>query len=516
MKIKHLGKILILLLVTTISIFATNVEASLDKSQIFSGDMAKLNITAKGKSVEFPDIKEIEGFPVVNQSTSTKVVYINGNLTQTKTKSYYFEPTKSIIIPSYEVKVDGNSYHTNELKLNVVKQVASQNGQNIVLELNTTKSRAKVGEPIELLLKFKIKRGTRVSKVNIVPPKLENFWVEQIKGEQKSIEGDYEVVTYIFLITPQKSGKLKIPATFVEIGRAVKTNRGFNDPFFDDPFFNNSMFNQIKWQKVYSNSLSLDVESLPDNLELYGHFLITANVDKRVVNANEPVNLTIKVEGEGNLDDIQKFNLQIPNTMVYNNEPKVHKKIVNGKTVGVFLQKIAIVADRNYTIPPLELKYFDSQLQKPVTIKTNPIEISVKGSPVAVSSTTPTKAKVEVAETKNSNQDTKPEQTSQSSSADSTLNYLYLLLSFIAGILITFVATKLINKKPKKSQKPITVEIKKAKDDKTLYKLLLPYTKDDYVKRVVEKLEENIYKNSKNKIDKNELTDYFEEILNYN
>jgi len=505
MRIKHLGKILILIQFLTIAIFA-NVEASLDRNYIYSGDRVKYTIKADGKNVEFPQIDEIEGFPIQNTSSSTQVVYINGKMSQSKSKSYYFAPTKSVVIPAFNVKVDGKDFKTNELQLKVAKREASKDGEPIVLELNASKLNAKVGEPIELLLKFKVKHGTKVDRVNIVPPKLDNFWVEQSGKEQRSIEGNYDVVTYKFLVTPQKSGELKIPPTFVQVGKYVK-----EDNLFDDPFFDNSFFNQIKWNKVYSNGLKINVEPLPNNLELYGHFLITANVDKRVVNANEPVNLTIKIEGEGNLDDIKKFDLQIPNAMVYNNEPKVEKRVVNGKQKGVFIQKIAIVADSNYTIPSFELKYYDSKLKKPVTIKTNPIPITVKGSPKVSTLSQSPKAKVEVAKEPDTNKSSKI--TEQPKEKNSTSSYLYLLIGFILGLFTMYIANLINFKSKKKSQKPIVAQIKKAKNDKELYKLLLPYAKDDYIKEIVKKLEENIYKNAKNKIDKNELVDYFEEMI---
>jgi hypothetical protein len=67
-------------------------------------------------------------------------------------------------------------------------------------------------------------------------------------------------------------------------------------------------------------------------------------------------------------------------------------------------------------------------------------------------------------------------------------------------------------KKEQKTPKPITIQIKKTKSDKELYKLLLPYTNDEYIKDKIQKLEANIYKNANNKIDKKELIAYFEEV----
>ena len=512
MKLTTLGRLLILLFITTITIYASKVEAKLESNKIYPNQMAKLKIIAKGASVEFPEINNIAGFDILNTSISNSVVNINGDVEVTKTKTYYFHPTKSVEIPSFEVKVDNQTYHTNPLKLEVIEPTPSGNGAPIVLELNTSKSEARVGEPIEFRLKFKIKPNVKADKINIAPPTLENFWVEEIPGEQRSKEGDYSVVTYRYIIIPQKSGTLNIPATYVQIGRAISRGGIFNDPFFrDNPLLDN--LREYKWQDIYSNSLNIDVKPLPDNLEVYGHFFIRASVDKKEVEPNEPVNLTIRIEGEGNIDDIQKFDLQIQNAMVYNSEPKIQKRVENGKIRGVFTQKIAIVSDRDYTISPIEFKYFDSKKQKVVTIKTNPIKIKVKNQNLTPSKATTATPKVEVATPpkKESNTTIETQKKEERASNNSYLNILYLLAGFILGVIAMIAFNRVKTKEKKRAPLLLSKKVKRAKSNEELYKVLIPYAKDEYIKDKVNKLEANIYKNAKNKIDKSELIDYIEE-----
>ena len=505
MKQKHLGRLIVLLIVFTATIFASVVEATLDKNQIRRGDSVRLTIKANGKDINFPDISDIDGNIVTTAAQSTNFVYDNGKLSSSKSISYIFKPKKDTVIPSYTVKVDGKEYHTNELQLKVVEPTGQNISSNspVLLEMNVSKTKARVGEPIKLALKFKAKQGEKIDRVNIVPPKLENFWVEQIPGENRGVDGDYDTVTYNFLITPQKSGELKIPATYVAVGKYVKMQSAFDDPFFD-----NSFFNQIKWSKVYSNPLTVSVEPLPDNLEVYGHFLMSANVDKRSVNANEPVNLTIKIKGEGNIDDIDKFNLKIPNAMVYADEPKVKKRIVNGILKGEFTQKIAIVADRNYTIPSIKFKYFDKTLQKVVTIKSNPIKITVKGSPSVATPKISTNADIEIA--KKSKSDSSKVEVKE---VKEPLNYLMLLIGFALGIGVMVLINLFKSTRVKTKPKTITQKIKNTKSDKELYELLLPYSKEPFLSGVVEKLDSNIYRKGNNKIDKDELVAYFNEVL---
>jgi len=88
--------------------------------------------------------------------------------------------------------------------------------------------------------------------------------------------------------------------------------------------------------------------------------------------------------------------------------------------------------------------------------------------------------------------------------------YMYLALGFICGILVMMLFRfKKKDNKPKKEM-PITTKIKKSKNDKMLFYCLLPFGKyDNFIDKTLEDLEENIYRNGKNKIVKKELIERF-------
>ena len=512
---QNLGKIILLVMMATVTLLAGGVNATLDKQEIYKGDTVNLTITAEGDNVKFPMITKIGGAPVLGTSTAQHTTIINGNMTQSKSKIYTFAPQKTTQIPPFSVEVDGQVYKTDPLEVKVVKPTASKNGAPFVLELSLDKHNVRVGESVRLDIKFKQKRGVKADKIELSPPNLPDFWVKEIKGSKQSLEGDYIVHTYSYLLFPQKPGDYTIPSVVANVG--VKVQRrggigGFNDPFFDDPFFN-SFISSIEWKKVFSNEEKLHVDPLPDNLEVYGHFTINADADKHEVEANKPVNLTIAIEGEGNVDDIQKFDLQIPGAVVYADEPKVESGLQNGKYVGKFTQKIAIVADRNYTIPPIEFTYFDSVAEKKVTLKTDPIDITVKGggkkaAPVQVEAS----PQLQQALSQNGEENSGKEKV-VTKEVDSGAKYLYLLAGLVLGGALSYFVMTLRLPSEKKTV-PIIRQIKKAKSDKDLYTLLLPYAKEgEYIQEVLHKLEENLYKGADHKIDREEIVDYFEEVI---
>jgi hypothetical protein len=268
----------------------------------------------------------------------------------------------------------------------------------------------------------------------------------------------------------------------------------------------------MNWKKLFANEVTLHIKPLPNNLEVYGDFRISADVDKREVKANKPVNLTIDIMGQGNIEDIKKFELDIPNAVVYSDELKVSN---SGITKGVVTQKIAIVADRDFTIPSLNFTYFDAKTKKPKTIKTAPIAIKVTGA------STQAMAPSVVEEKTKSTQVTLPEKVIENNNsmvteAKSVDKILWYLLGLISGIVLTLLSLFGFKKFQgrEKKEMPIVKKIKKAKTDKALFELLLPYRDDDSViKETLDKLEKNIYASGTEKIDRDEVLEYFEELI---
>jgi hypothetical protein len=507
---KILGNILLLALLV-INLQA-GVKATLSAPAIYKGDSVEFAITANGDDIEFPDIDQIGSYSINGTSSSQSTTIINGNISKQISKVYRFRPLKSVTIPSYKVKVDGKVYKTKELKLKVLKPSANKKGSDFILEMSVDKNEARVGESINLTVSFKQKIGAKAHDIKLDEPKLENFWIKKEDGVEKENQGEYIVQKLHYILFPQKAGEYTLKPLEGAVGKVVQSrSRGFgggifDDPFFDDPFFN-SLTNRIKWTKIFSNDIKLNIKPLPNNLELFGEFKISASVDKIKTQANKPVNLTIKITGEGNIDDIKKFDLDIDKAVVYADEPKIDSYVKNGVYKGEFTQKIAIIADSNFTIPPVELEYFDKKTGQSKTIKTQPFDIVVKGGDVK-------KERVQLESSNIVKTDDKKEsvKTKSTKSEPNHIKYIYLLIGLILGAIITQIFNILKNR-DKKVESDMIKKIKKAKTDRELFDLLLPFSqKGELISKTLEKLEENIYKNKKHAIDKNELMDFFEDI----
>ncbi len=510
MKRLNLGKLIAICLLLPWMLMAGSVSAKLDRTVIYKGESATLTLSANGDQVTFPELQEIGTSPVIGTSTQQSIQIINGATTKSLSKSYQFVPQESLVIPSYTIEVDGESLQTPPLTLKVTKPSPTGKNSPVQLEMKVDKQEAYVGEPIHLYLTFKSLPNARYDKIELSEPELKDFWVKKLPNLKQGTQGAYHTQTYTYVLFPQQAGEYTIPAPFAQLGKYQRSRR---DDFFNDPFFG-SFGRQLKWSKIYANDLKLNIKSLPEGLEIFGDFQIQAKVDKTTTKANQPVNLTIEIKGQGNLEDIKKFDLNIDNALLYSDEPVITN---SGPTKGFFEQKIAIVADENFTIPAIEFSYFDQKSHQPKTITTKPIKVTVIGDkkhPIAksqiIEQKEAPKQHLVTTDEPRTNEATPCEQKD-----DSAFSWIWYLLGLLSGVILSL-CTIWIKDRLKTQQstpKPLRTKIKKAKDDKTLFALLLPYKEDDpELKTILQQLEENIYHGASHKIDKQLILEIIEDL----
>ena len=503
-----LGRVALLLLLPFI-VWAGEVSAKLNQTIIYKGDRATLTLTGEGKSVKFPSIDKIAGYRVLSTSSQQSTTIINGDYKQSISKSYVFMPQESIVIPTYTLNVDGEEILTPPLSLRVTKPSVASKDADTQLIMRVDKKSAYVGEPIKLKLTFKRLPNVHYDKVELSEPEFKKFWTKKLPNISQGQEGDYITQSYTYVLFPQEEGNLTIDAPFAQLGQVVQSRgRGiFNDPFFGG--------REMRWRKLYANNLTLDIKPLPNGLEMYGDYEIKAHIDRERVKANKPVNLTLEVKGIGNLEDIKKFELNLDKAVVYSDEPKVFN---SGPTRGVFQQKIAIVSDRNFTIPSFEFSFFDAKTKTSKTIKTKPIDIEVEGSTmVATAKASVIEQKVyPSAEPKSQSVASQEETPKVEESLSSGQKWLWYGLGLLSGLLLSLLAFLFKNRESshRKKERPLVQQVKRAKTERELFELLLPYRNEDReLKEILDALEKNIYASGEEKIDRDLVLEILEDIL---
>ncbi|RUM66326.1 MAG: hypothetical protein DSZ06_03380 [Sulfurospirillum sp.] len=305
---KNLGKNLLLALIaiSVLSLQANaKVKAKLKENSIISGDEAELWIESDDKNVEFPKIDKIGNYKIVKQYTNTAINYSSGKKEKKFIKKYIFHPQKSIDIPSYSLKVGGKIQKTKPLHLDV-KDDPIDKKENIIFKMVADKKEAYINEPIVVEFVFKHKMNVPISDASFDSPKFKGFWVKKLRAipNKTDIKTGYKLYKVRYLLYPQYSGVLHIDSGLMDIGMIASKKRRYYT------------FKSIRRKRIKSNSLDINVSLLPDGAELFGSFTFSGVADKTKVKANEPVNFTITIIGEGNIDDIKEFKLNIKNAEV--------------------------------------------------------------------------------------------------------------------------------------------------------------------------------------------------------
>ncbi len=475
---KNLGRIVaILLLIHTIMI--ASVRAKLERNPITEGDAAVLLLEVEGLDVVFPDIKEIAGYKITNKSTTRSITSINGKVKKTLIRKYSFNPKKEGVIPALPIMIDGKKVMSEPINLKI-KPDTKDGKKAFVFEQKVDKTEVYVGEPIVLTYIFKQRRDIDLQEANFNAPSFENFWAKTTKKVPNKVKGDYSVYTINYLLYPQKSGDLTIESGRMDVGILSTQQRDF---------FN---FQRARWKTFYSNSLDIHVKPLPEGISLYGDYTFTVVADKNVTKANEPVNLTITIQGEGNMDDIDDFEIEVPDATVYADKAK--------RNSGIFKQKFAIVSDRNFTIPSLEFSFFNGEVKR---VHSREFKIEVKNAKAHhVSAALEKKIPVVKQEVKIVKESSK------------SAIMITAILSFLLGVMATTLFNLFKGRKKEQQEKPIKERIKNAKEDKALLSLLLPYIdKTPKIQHLIKQLEENIYAGKSHEIDRKALAKEFESYL---
>jgi len=462
---KCLGKIFLVLLLLEFALMA-DVKAQLDRTSIVQGQRVTYTLKISGEDIQKPQISTLCGSDVIATASQTNIEMINGNYKKTYALLYTFMPEKSCMVKPIDVYIGSKKYTTQALHVEV-KLAKNISDANFMLALSSDKKEVYVGEPFSVTLVFKQKNTAAVVDNKFVAPKFQGFWIKEEGTPQVSRGSDYVTTTLVYKLAAQREGVLGVaPAQM-----AIATRSSRRDMW-------GSYVSQIQWKSYFSNELQIKAKALPNNASLIGDFTISTKLSKVKVNQNEPLNISIEVLGEGNLEDIQNFKPYIQGVSVFDEKAKIKGNKLS--------QKIALVADANFTIPSFSISFFNTKTKRVEKISTKSIDIEVIGSVPKVA--------LEVKREKPALAKT-PQVITQVQVQELPISKIVLI--FVLGV-IAGVGLMLL-------QKFVQTKKKKGfhyKDEKQLFMKLLPYKDDAEVQTVLDMLELNLYTANKQSIDK--------------
>lgn len=260
-------------------------------------------------------------------------------------------------------------------------------GSDLFIKVSASKKRVHEQEPI--LLTYKVYTQVELTQLEGKMPDLKGFHTQEVPlPQQKTFHTEmvngrpYKCVTWSqYVMYPQMTGRLEIPSITFK-GIVVQQNRNV-DPM--EAFFNGgSGYVEVK-KDIKAPGITLQVDPLPQRPANFsggvGKFNISASLDKKEVKAGEPITLRVVVGGIGNLKLLKQPVVNFPKDFD-KYDAKVTDKTrltANGVEGNMVYDFLAVPRNQgSYTIPSVELTYYDTGKNAYKTIKTQPFKVEVE------------------------------------------------------------------------------------------------------------------------------------------
>ncbi|RUM72838.1 MAG: hypothetical protein DSZ08_00140 [Sulfurovum sp.] len=419
-----LGRVWLLFVLSFAIVWAAQVESTVDRQEIVSGESVTLQITAKGDKVAFPNIQEINGMKVTDAGTSRQSavsVTFNGIKSEVSTvKRYRFEPTRDMTIPAYTVNISGKQYRTQPIRIKVLKNNAQPSTQ-FSFALSTNKKSVYVGESFIATIAMTISNTlTGIQISDYIAPTAKEFFIKEIPGQKEYQRNGYSVIEKKYILTTKKEGNYTISPATARFGEP--------DMRRQDIFGRYAM----RWRTITSNALTVEVKAQTNDADLIGEFSLDSKIDTQSVQANKPVNLTIKIKGKGSLEDFEFPQYDIDGVTIYSDKAKVQSDLVNDTLVSNYTKSFAFISEKSFVIPSRSISMYNPQTKEKKTLKIPQYKIEIKGKNAVVTTSS------EKNESKQEVQNVQTKVEAKKEKKENTLSWWMLVVAFILGLCMMY------------------------------------------------------------------------------
>ncbi len=357
---------ILLTLASVITYGQVNLSLDADKSEYGSKEVVNLTIVLELNGIDLEQqtrfqLPDLSKFNIIGSGSVTNTVIdpaTNTLITQ-KVSRIALEPKKKgkIKIGSVLVTVNNKIYKTEPFDVTVKdfvekKSLAANNSGEVFLNMEIEDRDIYQDQPTIAVLKVYSRNMDNLRKVkNIHLPHQDNIYVHPINFSKSEIDPSgygnmASQVLAMFMVFPNEAGYVEVPG----VSASVNSYSGKN--------------------KIVSNKVKLNVRKLPEGApecfkNAVGNFNVSVyNASKEKAEAKKPLNVVVKVSGEGNLPDMELPKIAAsPDYEIFT--PKITSKVSPGSTgmKGEILANYVIIPNKSgaISIKTEQFAFFDPE-----------------------------------------------------------------------------------------------------------------------------------------------------------
>ncbi|MGE5279587.1 MAG: BatD family protein [Deltaproteobacteria bacterium] len=373
------------------------LTARVDRTQIGIGDAAQLILTFEGeKSTPAPNIAVPEGLQVQYVGPSTQVSIVNGTMSASVSHRYLLVPKRpgSFRVGPFSFNINGKTFSAPAFTLEVVAAGApaasapSAGGataqadlqDRIFVTLEASKNTLYLNEKATVTIKLFVNQLS-IRDANFPTFDTTGFTTERV-GQPKQYQVNrsgllFNVLEFDLMVFPTRTGKLPLGPASVQCTQIITRPQQtpFPDEFFAQ-FFGGQDTHRLD---IRSNALTIDVLPFPEEgrpagfQDMVGAFSLNASVTPARVRLGEPVTLTARVTGEGNMKTVTAP------TLTDSSGFKTYDPQRTETDQGVTFEQVIVPREMDITqVPAVELAYFDPNAKQYRIARAGPFPLQVQ------------------------------------------------------------------------------------------------------------------------------------------
>ncbi len=370
------------------------VTASLDRSEVGSGEGVQLLLERDGSSNNPPDLTPLaQDFSVLGTGTGSSVQIVNGHVSSTAQIRISMVPKHDgkLQVPSLEwdgqrsqtlvLTVGGTSAPGTPGVSGQGSTVAQPDSSHVFMDTKLNPSQVFVDQAVLLTVRLHTDTPLQQAGLDLVGNR--DVKVQPIGEDKQSSESrngrDYQVVERRYVLFPQRSGVLQLDGPVLQ-AQVVDAARA--DPFGGDPFFGNvfarlpfaGTMNALRPLRLQGKPIALTVQPRPAGVAAQDWLPATA-IDLEetwlpaaaTVHAGEPITRHLRLHAQGitagQLPDLSAAMSLPEGIKAYPDPAKLDTQLGAEGLTASRDQDIALIASRpgHYDLPPMRVSWWDAK-----------------------------------------------------------------------------------------------------------------------------------------------------------
>lgn len=356
------------------------VTARVDRTTASTDETLVLivEINSASQNPSLPTLPVLDTFTVVGQSTASQISIVNGVMSVKTSYQYRLQPTQAgtLTIPSIQATVDGQSYSTEPITVEITQGTATAEpeipteaesaetaplaGQDFFVEAAVNNPEPYIGQQISYQFRFYQALEVR-GQIQYDGPDFSGFWSEREPDQSQTI---IQTADRTYRMTELNTVLFPTVVDETVIGEARL---------------------RLPGQDLVAEAVPITIRPLPDNPPpefngAVGNFIISTEIDKTESSVDEPLNLLVTLNGEGNINNIpDPVWPEIPNWRVFESRATINTAAQEGKLGGSRVYELLLVPSQpgEFTLPAIDYSYFDPEGEAYLTVSSSPIAVTI-------------------------------------------------------------------------------------------------------------------------------------------